>query len=60
MLFLSKQPESSANTFHENGIAEFVRAIGVEIEFPIRPREYFVIQESTQQFVMAGAGFVSA
>jgi len=47
MLFLSMQLESSTDTFYENGIAKFVRAIGVEIEFPIRPRECFIIQECT-------------
>jgi hypothetical protein len=46
--------------FHKNGITEFVRAVAAEIEFPIHPRGYFIIHESTQQLVMAGIGFVSA
>jgi hypothetical protein len=52
--------ERPFHVFYENGIAKLVRAIVAQIEFPIYPRESFVIHERTQQLVMTGTGLMRA
>src|SRR5882724_3686635 len=46
--------------FNENGIAEFVGTIVVEVQFPVQATKSCVVHEGAHQMVMAGAGFVRA
>jgi hypothetical protein len=44
--------------FNEDGIAEFVGTIVVEVEFPVQATKSCVVHERAHQVVMAGAGLV--
>jgi len=45
-------------SFDENGIAEFVRAIAVRVQFLVHAAECCVVYECSQQVIVAGAWLV--